>query len=171
LGGCYFIEDSDSENHTARVHQHGNGAEMIIRTAQLNDARQISILSNQFGWKASEDDVKGRLEIILGRVDHKIFVCESDDGEALGWIHVGVNIIVSSGRYGEVLAFVVDEEARGAGIGRALLARGEEWIKDHECDATSIVIRCNNERKRTHDFYTRNGYDITMIGLRKMIVR
>jgi GNAT superfamily N-acetyltransferase len=144
---------------------------MTIRDAQLNDAKEISILSNQFGWHASENEVKTRLEIILDRFDHKIFVYENGRGEILGWIHVDVNIIVSSGKYGEVLAFVVHEGARGSGIGRELLACGEKWIKDHEYSATSIVIRCNNERKRTHDFYTRNGYNITMIGLRKIIDR
>jgi GNAT superfamily N-acetyltransferase len=88
-----------------------------------------------------------------------------------GWIHVRVDIIVSSGKYGEVLAFVVREDARGSGIGAELLLHAERWIKAHEDHPTSIVIRCNSERKRTHEFYTRHGYNITMIGLRKIIDR
>jgi GNAT superfamily N-acetyltransferase len=144
---------------------------MSIRGAQLSDAKAISILSSQFGWNASEDEVEARLEIILGRSDHQILVYEGNAGEVLGWIHAGVNIIVSSGKYGEILAFVVCEGVRASGIGGDLLLHAETWIKGHACRATSIVIRCNNERKRTHEFYTRNGYDITMIGLRKMIGR
>jgi GNAT superfamily N-acetyltransferase len=142
---------------------------MSIRDAQSIDAKQISILSCQFGWNASEEDVKSRLEVILPRSDHKILVYENEVGEILGWIHARVDIIVSSGRYGEILAFVVREGSRGLGTGRELLSRAEHWIKHHEYNATSIVIRCNNERRRTHAFYTRNGYSITMIGLRKQI--
>ncbi len=142
---------------------------MIIRDAQLNDAKEIAILSNQFGWNTSEDEVRARLEVILGRPDHGIFVYEDDDGTINGWIHAAVNIIVSSGKYGEVLAFVVREGVRGLGLGGELLLRAEKWIKSHEYNATSIVIRCNNERKRTHEFYVRNGYRITMVGLRKII--
>ena len=144
---------------------------MGIRGAQFSDAKEISILSSQFGWTASENEIKTRLEIILGRSDHQVFVYEGDAGKLFGWIHVGVDVILSSGKYGEVLAFVVREDARGSGIGGALLLRAEKWIADHACHATSIVIRCNNERKRTHEFYTRHGYDITMIGLRKKIDR
>jgi hypothetical protein len=47
---------------------------MSIRGAQLSDAKAISILSSQFGWNASEDEVEARLEIILGRSDHQILV-------------------------------------------------------------------------------------------------
>jgi GNAT superfamily N-acetyltransferase len=144
---------------------------MSIRGAQSRDAGQISVLSGQFGWHASEEEIKTRLEIILARPDHQVLVYEGDAGEILGWIHVSVGVILSSGKYGEVLAFVVREGARGAGIGAELLLRAETWMKDHEYRPTSIVIRCNNERKRTHEFYTRNGYDITMIGLRKIIAR
>ncbi|MEQ5839433.1 hypothetical protein BWP39_05435 [Paraburkholderia acidicola] len=144
---------------------------MIIRDAQLDDAREISVLSGQFGWNASEDEIRSRLEIVLARSDHKIFVYESDAGEVLGWIHACVNVIVSSGKYGEVLAFVVREGSRGSGIGRELLLRAERWIGDHEVGATSIVIRCNNERTRTHEFYIQNGYSSTMIALRKTIDR
>ncbi len=144
---------------------------MGLRGAQLSDAKEISILSSQFGWNASEDEIKTRLEMILSRPDHKVFVSEGDAGEILGWIHVGVDVILSSGKYGEVLAFVVREGVRGAGIGGELLLHAERWIKEHEYHPTSIVIRCNNERKRTHEFYTRNGYNITMIGLRKIIDR
>ena len=142
---------------------------MSIRNAQSGDAKDISILSCQFGWNTSEEDVKSRLEIILPRTDHKILVYENDAGEILGWIHARVDIIVSSGKYGEILAFVVREGSRGLGTGRELLSSAEHWIKHHEYHATSIVIRCNNERKRTHEFYTRNGYSITMIGLRKQL--
>ncbi|QDQ84981.1 GNAT family N-acetyltransferase [Paraburkholderia megapolitana] len=144
---------------------------MSIRDAQLNDAREISVLSSQFGWNASEDEIRSRLEIVLDRPDHKIFLYESDAGDVLGWIHACVNVIVSSGKYGEVLAFVVREGSRGSGIGRELLLRAEQWIGAHEVGATSIVIRCNNERPRTHEFYIRNGYRSTMIALRKAIER
>ena len=144
---------------------------MGIRGPQLSDAKDISILSSQFGWDASEDEIKTRLEIILGRPDHQVFVYEGDAGELFGWIHVGVDVILSSGKYGEVLAFVVREGVRGSGMGEELLSRAEKWIKEHVSQPTSIVIRCNNDRKRTHEFYSRHGYDITMIGLRKKINR
>jgi GNAT superfamily N-acetyltransferase len=144
---------------------------MSIRVAQLSDVKEISILTSQFGWNASEDEIKARLAIILGRSDHQVLVYEGEAGDVCGWIHAGVDVILSSGTYGEILAFVVREDIRGSGIGRELLSHAESWIRGHACRATSIVIRCNNERKRTHEFYTRNGYDITMIALRKRIDR
>lgn len=68
---------------------------MSIRGARLSDAKEISILSSQFGWNASEDEIKARLEIILDRSDHQILVYEGNAGEVLGWIHAGVNVILN----------------------------------------------------------------------------
>jgi hypothetical protein len=69
-------------------------------------------LSYQFGWNASEEDIKTRLEVISPRSDHNTLVYENDAGEIPGWVLAHVDIIVSSGKYGELRTFVVREGSR-----------------------------------------------------------
>jgi GNAT superfamily N-acetyltransferase len=51
---------------------------------------------------------------------------------------------------------VVDEQARGAGVGRALMARAEQWARDHGCVA--VTLRTNVVRTEAHAFYEKLGY-------------
>jgi GNAT superfamily N-acetyltransferase len=52
---------------------------------------------------------------------------------------------------------VVSEDARGHGIGAALLARAEGVARDRGC--WSVFLTSANWRTRSHGFYRREGWD------------
>jgi GNAT superfamily N-acetyltransferase len=58
----------------------------------------------------------------------------------------------------EVAGLVVDASCRSRGIGAMLMARTEEWAREHGCAA--VTLRSNVIRERAHRFYERLGYQI-----------
>jgi GNAT superfamily N-acetyltransferase len=56
----------------------------------------------------------------------------------------------------EIAGLVVDETARGGGIGRRLLEAAEQWARSHGCRA--IRVRSNVVREGAHAFYVREGF-------------
>ena len=57
---------------------------------------------------------------------------------------------------------VVQEDARGAGIGSALVEHIEKWATDNGARRLSVTSAMH--RKEAHEFYERRGYENT--GLR-----
>ena len=77
----------------------------------------------------------------------------------LGWVHVQSRHTVELEPYAEVRALVVDEEVRGRGTGRRLMDAAESWAKAN--GYSTMQVRSNVKRERTHRFYERLGYTTT----------
>lgn len=52
---------------------------------------------------------------------------------------------------------VVDEQHRGIGVGRMLVAQAIQWCKDKDC--TRLKVRTTVTRKNTHRFYAAIGFE------------
>jgi GNAT superfamily N-acetyltransferase len=63
---------------------------------------------------------------------------------------------------------VVEEEARGRGVGSALVAHAEEWAIRH--GAVRISLTSALHRERAHDFYKARDYEQTGVRLTKVFV-
>ena len=97
-----------------------------------------------------------RLAGILSHPDQAVFVAEVE-GRIAGWVHVFACPTVESELYAEIGGLVVDENQRGQGVGKALMAQAEAWASDlgiHE-----IRLRSNILRKEAHQFYEAIGYE------------
>jgi GNAT superfamily N-acetyltransferase len=130
-------------------------APAIVRLADIADAAALATLSAQLGYPADAETIKKRLIGLQQNPEHAVFVAESD-ATLVGWLHVFLRQLLESELMAEVGGLVVDERARGAGVGRSLMARAEQWARDHGCAA--VTLRTNVVRKDAHAFYEKLGY-------------
>jgi GNAT superfamily N-acetyltransferase len=127
-----------------------------IKFASEQDSSQLASLAGQLGYPSSADQVATRLAGILSHPDQAVFVAEVE-GRIAGWVHVYACPTVESELYAEIGGLVVDENQRGQGVGRALMARAEAWalgLGIHE-----VRLRSNIIRNEAHQFYEAIGYE------------
>ena len=63
--------------------------------------------------------------------------------------------------HAEISGLVVDEKFRGAGIGRQLVARAQQWTNDQGLKL--LRVRSRIERERTQGFYLGLGFEAVKI--------
>ncbi|MFN7942829.1 MAG: GNAT family N-acetyltransferase [Thermoanaerobaculia bacterium] len=126
-----------------------------IRPATPADRESIAALSHQLGYPSSPAEIERRLAALAGRAEEAVWVAELED-EVVGWVHAGVYRTVESEAMVELYGLVVDEEARGTGVGAALLATVESWTRERGFDR--LRVRSSVVRERAHEFYERHGF-------------
>jgi GNAT superfamily N-acetyltransferase len=130
---------------------------IAVRVLRPGDAESVAVLCSQLGYPTSAADVERRLQS-AGDRGHVVFMAESPDGRAVGWVQVCARTILVSDRHAEVEGLVVDREWRGKGVGRALMKRAEEWARQEGCGAVSL--RSNVVREGARPFYEDIGYEV-----------
>jgi len=63
------------------------------------------------------------------------------------------------GLIGRIDVLVVEEQSRGKGVGRALVAAGEAWLRDQ--GAARVLVNTSHRRTATHRFYESLGFEST----------
>jgi GNAT superfamily N-acetyltransferase len=126
-----------------------------IRPATLADAAAIAALSGQLGYPSTEEEIRDRLRTLESGGSTEVLVAESD-GRIDGWIAVRGDLSLETGPFAEIAGLVVDESARGKGIGASLVEAAERWAKER--GHTRIRVRSNVVREAAHRFYERLGY-------------
>jgi GNAT superfamily N-acetyltransferase len=129
-----------------------------VRTPQPSDYERMADLAGQLGYQCRAEEIHQRLSHMQDPNQYGIFVAELDSGQVAGWIGVFVFRAVALDGFAEVSGLVVDENARGRGIGKVLLGAAEVWAQKAGC--RDISVNCNVVRKRAHRFYTTNGYEL-----------
>jgi GNAT superfamily N-acetyltransferase len=127
-----------------------------LRFARAEDAPALARLSAQLGYPATPDQISARLADALREPAAAVIVAEAPTGEVVGFIHLLHQFLIESDPRVEVAGLVVDESRRGAGVGRLLMARAEQWARERGCH--SINLRSNVTRAAAHAFYERLGY-------------
>lgn len=131
---------------------------MRIRTASVEDAPGITVLSDQLGYPCSESQVRAFLLDLVHADDHVIFVADSEADSIIGWVHVFRTRRVFSEAFSELGGLIVDERHRGEGIGTQLLEAAEGWTREVNCPV--LRVRTNVMRDQAHEFYLKLGYSI-----------
>jgi N-acetylglutamate synthase-like GNAT family acetyltransferase len=126
-----------------------------IRFARIEDVPRIVILSEELGYPSTEEEMRPRLAELLERSDHFVVVACTTEGNVIGWIHVERRLSLEGGEKAELQGLVVAMDARRSGVGRALVAKGEEWAFALGLD---IVVRSNAMRPEAHEFYPALGF-------------
>lgn len=126
-----------------------------IRAAAPADAGSLARLSGELGYPADAETIARRLQDVVKNRAGAVMVAEVD-GQVAGWAHVLPQRRLEHDANAELAGLVVDESARGAGIGRALLRAAEAWAGEH--GYPELVVRSNVIRERAHRFYLREGY-------------
>lgn len=102
----------------------------------------------------------------------KIFVAESDGGERLGWgvaheRESEVFVVENLRLHGYISELFVVEQARGLGVGRALIAACEEWARARGLPVMMIGVLAGNARAR--QIYETSGFSPYAVELRKLL--
>ena len=126
---------------------------MIIREATASDAAALAVLSTQLGYTTQPGEAAERLAAL--RPAGTVLVAEAD-GAVLGWIHVCGIRFFQSPPFAEVGGLVVDEAARGKGVGKLLLEAGARWAAER--GYRKLRVRSNVVREDAHRFYEREGF-------------
>lgn len=135
---------------------------MKIVEMDFQDLESVTDLARQLGYPNSKKEIETRFIEIQSQSQYALFVAKSDTNNILGWIQVNVEpISLVVGPRAEIATLVVDEKCRGQNIGKALLARAEEWA--HEKKMTLVRLRSNLKRHDAHRFYQREGYEISKV--------
>jgi GNAT superfamily N-acetyltransferase len=127
---------------------------VTIRAATSADAGTLALLSGQLGYPADAAAIARRLRdadgrgIVLAAVDPRGGVC--------GFAQAEPRRLLVAEPFVEIVALVVSETARGAGVGAALLAAAEAWTREQ--GIADVRVRSNVIRGRAHRFYLREGY-------------
>lgn len=127
-----------------------------IRNARTYDAQAIADLGGQLGYASTRQQIATRLAGIESEPASRVIVAEDKNGRVVGWLHVAARTQLTEDACAEVLGLVVDEPARGAGIGDALLRAAEDWARSAGC--VRVRVRSRDTRERAHRFYERAGY-------------
>jgi ribosomal protein S18 acetylase RimI-like enzyme len=102
--------------------------------------------------------------------DAKIFVGEID-GVVVGWIVVSIGTDdgpdVALKRYGYISEVAVLREYQGRGVGKALMAKAEEFIKSKGLEWIKLSVSRGN---RASDFYLKSGYKERSVRMEKKLI-
>lgn len=80
------------------------------------------------------------------------------DDRLVGVAGYWVLCMLYCGRYIQVSSFIVDEEKRGAGIGKKILNAIEKIGKKLNCE--KVILDSFTENKKSHPLYFREGFHI-----------
>ena len=137
--------------------------EVTIRRAEARDAPILSQLLAQLGYPASVEEIPARLDAVATFSRAAAFVATNGYGEVVGLVTAHVfPSIHDDGPVAWLTTLVVLEDARGAGIGSALVRRVERWAV--EKGAKRLSVTSGIQRQATHEFYEKRDYERT--GLR-----
>ena len=131
---------------------------LAVRQMCAEDASVVAALTTQLGYPATEDEIRRRYDFLKDRRDARVFVAQCGD-VVCGWIHVQAAYLLECDARAEIWGLVVDETARGRGVGRRLVHAAEEWARMRGLG--TMALRSNQLRAGAQGFYEHLGYTIT----------
>lgn len=135
---------------------HGSELSTSVREALPSDAQRIASLSLQLGYEVPLAHVERFMKTL--QESEALFVAVVPRAGVVGWISLAESHTLTSSARAEIHGLVVEDEFRGHGIGRALVAAAEAWARRRGC--TTLRLLSNVIRERAHDFYRDLGYDV-----------
>lgn len=130
---------------------------MEIRPVTASDTGALRPLLEQLGYALGEAEIKKRIARLVLSSEHCLVRAGGEDGAPLALLHVFGRPALEKPPEAVVQALVVREEARGCGVGQAMMAYAEAWAAAHGYRHVSLSSQV--ERDGAHDFYRRLGYD------------
>ena len=137
-------------------------AQVNVRPIREDDAEAVSQLVTQLGYDRTADQVRRWIDGLDSRPEQAAYVAELN-GEVVAWIDVSLEHHLQSELSGLIGGLVVRDGVRGAGIGRRLCERAEDWSREQ--GAKKIRVTSRSTREAAHRFYLRDGYRQTKISM------
>jgi GNAT superfamily N-acetyltransferase len=129
---------------------------MFVRLMEPRDVPVVTRLGLQLGYPVDEVAVARRLERYGGLDTHLLVVAEQD-GVVVGWAHILERALLQEPLHAEIGGLVVDETARGSGVGKALIDAIDAWASARAYHGLWLHSRI--ERPEAHAFYPALGFD------------
>ena len=148
--------DPRAEASTGRAAGGARLPRLEIATATAADSSSIAALAAELGYPSDPAPISRRLEALLARPDHAVWVAASETREVVGWAHAFLSLRLETEAFTEIGGLVVGSGWRGRGVGRRLVAAAADWGSGHRC--TRLRVRCRIERDGAHGFYARLGF-------------
>jgi len=126
-----------------------------LRPLNPDDAPAAAELSTQLGYPATADDLRPRIESLASTPDH-IVLAAVLNGRLTGWIDASIERHLQDPDTVNIGGLVVDDAARGAGIGKRLCEAVEAWARSR--NIPTVRVRSQIKRTDAHRFYLRDGY-------------
>jgi GNAT superfamily N-acetyltransferase len=130
--------------------------QIILREPQPSDAPAIARLSHQLGYEMSVAATLKNLAMIL-ESNNEIVRVATHEEKMMGWIHVFMATRLESALFCEIGGLVADDQYRGAGIGRQLIAATQPWCLSK--GVTVLRVRSNTKRIEAHKFYSQVEFE------------
>ena len=126
-----------------------------VRRATPADAPDVANLLAQLGYPSSADVIPDRLAAIE-REGGAVFVVTNADDRILGLASASRHATLHAGaQVAYITALVTSDDARGQGVGRAMVAAIEQWAREAGC--TRLSVTSAEHRADAHEFYPRCG--------------
>jgi GNAT superfamily N-acetyltransferase len=137
--------------------------EIIIRTTQTKDAETIAKIVRGLGWfehldsesiETTTERIQRHISLCLADNSHSTFVAEDESGRVVGYASVHyLPYFFLAGPEGYVSELFIDAEARGIGVGTALLEQVIVEARKHGCSRLTLI------NSRTRESYKRKFYE------------
>ena len=138
-----------------------------VRRAEPRDAAEMARLLTHLGHPTDVSMIAARWDA-WAAAGNDAFVAERADGTLAGLITTHHMTVFHRPRpVGRITSLVVDETARGLGVGRALVAAAESLLAAAGCGL--LEVTSNVRRADAHAFYERLGYERTSARFAKTI--
>jgi len=134
---------------------------ITIREYVSSDLELLTELMEDLGSPSSVGDMENRMKLIESNPNYFTFVATLND-KVVGMIGVRLNFTYTSNKIKtQISALVTKEEYQGQGVGKALINYIEDWTKSRGSDFLYLTSGIKEERVNAHEFYKKNGFEIT----------
>ncbi|HXD49177.1 MAG TPA: GNAT family N-acetyltransferase [Gemmatimonadaceae bacterium] len=130
-----------------------------IREALASDAQALAELCAQLGYPTNADVIPARLARLDADPNVRTLVATMD-GMVVGLATVHIRHTINhEPPLGQLTLLVVDERVRARGVGRALVAAAEAWVRERGC--RRFVVTTALHRTDAHAFYEKLAFKHT----------
>jgi GNAT superfamily N-acetyltransferase len=126
-----------------------------IRRMTVEDVPALQNLVSQLGCRLEVSEVRRRFDAVGRSDDHAVMVA-ADDGRVIALCHVYAHPAVEPLPESELQALVVDQAARGFGVGTLMMAAAEAWAA--VCGCQAVTLGSHVSPPAAHAFYQSLGY-------------
>ncbi len=129
-----------------------------VRAAILEDAPAVSRLLGQLGYEVAPSEASARLDALAHSLADPVLVAVEESGAVLGVVALHwARMLFHGAQIARITTLVVDEQARGRGVGRLLVEAGAAVAQAAGCDAIELTTALR--RSDAQAFYRSLGFE------------
>ncbi len=130
---------------------------IATRIATPDDAEAIACLLTELGYPTEADALPDRMAAMTNDGGTVVVGFENTGNHQILGVASGARIATlhAGGHVAYITALVTSEQARGRGVGRALVTAIETWAREQGCSRLSVTSA--EHRADAHAFYPRCG--------------